>query len=90
VTRAAYRIEYWRERVPTDRDYAEDDNGKRLGFWGPEAPELSHLVNRRIRGLPQPAGSPVVYLNLGPNAAPLTPLYRGAEARAKAEEESSR
>lgn len=89
VTRAAYRIEYWRERVPTDRDYSEADNGNRLGFWGMEAPELSHLLNRSIRHLPQPAGNPVVYLNLSPTAAPLVPLHRGAAAYAKAEEEQS-
>lgn len=90
VTRAAYRIDYWRERVPTDRDYSEADNGKRLGFWGMEAPELSHLLNRSIRHLPQPAGNPVVYLNLSPTAAPLVPLHRGAAAYAKAEEEQAR
>ena len=90
VTRAAYRIEYWRERVPSDRDYSENDRGKRLGFWGAEAPEASHLVNRSISHLRQPSGGSVVYLNLGPDAAPLVPLYRGAEARAKAEEERVR
>jgi uncharacterized protein len=87
VTRAAYHIEYWRERAPTDRDYSVNDKGKRLGFWGKEAPELSHLVNRSISHLPQSSGGSFIYLNLDPNAVPLTPLYRGAEARAKAAEE---
>lgn len=94
VTRAAYRIDYWRERVPADRipherGHSESDNHKRLGFWGAEAPEVAHLVNRSIRHLPQPAGSPVIYLNLPERGRPLAPLHRGSAAQGTAATESN-
>lgn len=88
VVRAVYRIEYWRERVAGDRDYAPDDNGRRLGFWGQEAGEASAWLGRSIKHLPQPAGSPVVYVNLPAQLVPAVPLYRGAEAELKAAEEA--
>lgn len=90
VTRAAYRIEYWRERVPTDRDYSENDRGKRLGFWGYPAPEMADLVNRSVKHLPQSSGGSFLYLNVPDRQAPCVPLHRGDDALAKAEEEPSR
>lgn len=89
VTRAAYRIEYWRERVPGDRDYSAEDQGRRLGFWGSAAPQLGHLVNKNIDRVPQPSGGSFIYLNVDPRAQPLVPLYRADQARRMAEEEAT-
>lgn len=88
VTRAAYRIDYWRERTETDRDWDPDETRKRLGFWGRETKEIDHLISKDISGLRQSAGSPVVYVNLEEGSGDLTPVYRGQDAVEKAAEES--
>ena len=77
VTRGVFRIEYWRERVPGDRDYSPEDEGFRLGFQGPPAPEMAHLLNRSIKHLPQPSGGALIYINCNNPALANLPCHRG-------------
>lgn len=89
VTRAVYEVEYWRERVQGDRDYNLDETPRRLGWWGSLATDRSDLLNRSIRHLRQPAGSPVVYLNCGPDRPNITNIFRDDEAATVAIEEGA-
>lgn len=88
VTRGVFRIEYWRERVLGDRDYSPNDKGRRLGFQGSPAPELTHLLNRSIKHLPQPSGGALIYLNCDDPTLPNVPCHRDQAAVAMAASET--
>lgn len=87
VTRGVYRIDYWRERVEGDRDFDHAENPPRLGFWGKPAPEMDHFLNRSIKAIKQGTGAVVIYHNVDPSEPALAPVYRGADAVARAADE---
>ncbi|QGN59042.1 hypothetical protein [Nostocoides sp. HKS02] len=87
VTRGVWRIEYWRERVPGDRDYTADDQPARTGFAGSPAPEMTHLLNRSVKSLRQGSGAVTIYLNCDDPSLPTSPLLAGAVAVRSAESE---
>jgi hypothetical protein len=52
VIRGVYRIDSWRQQVPSDRGWSEKSiPGKRWGFEGGEAPEMSHFLNKSVAHL---------------------------------------
>ena len=52
VIRAVYRIDSWRQQSPSDRGWNEDSvPGKRWGFDGAPASEMSHFLNRSVAHL---------------------------------------
>jgi hypothetical protein len=89
VTRAVYEIEYWRERVGGDRDYDPQEKKPRIGWWGSLVTDRPDLLNRSIRHLKQSAGSPVVYLNCGPDKPNITNLLRDDDAQRAALDEGA-
>lgn len=86
VTRGVWRIEYWRERVPGDRDYDPAEVPPRVGFVGTKAPEMHYLLNRSIKHLPQGAGAVTVYLNCADGIQPAELLTGAAAVSAAAGE----
>jgi hypothetical protein len=52
VIRAIYRIDSWRQQTPSDRGWDETSiPGKRWGFDGHEAPEMSDFLNKSVAHL---------------------------------------
>ncbi|WP_344133747.1 LEM-3-like GIY-YIG domain-containing protein [Pedococcus bigeumensis] len=88
VTRGVWRIDYWRERVPGDRDYDPAEQPRRVGFAGSSAIEMSHLLNRSIKHLPQGSGAVTLYLNCADDIEP-SQLLTGEAAVSAATEEGS-
>lgn len=86
VTRGVWRIDYWRERVPGDRDYDPAEVPPRVGFGGTKAPEMHPLLNLSIKHLPQGAGAVTVYLNCA-DGIQAAELLTGAAAISAAAQE---
>jgi hypothetical protein len=87
VSRAVYSIDYWRQRVPGDRDYSPTDNGKRWGFHGHPESDLAGMLNRSTKHLKQASGASFFYLNCGTDAPDAAPRYSGEDAMNLAESE---